>query len=386
MVPKTQSTKWVKQKKTTRAMTSEIAFTTTPTIFFTSFGSDLHFLKLSYNLMQCVTNAYKGGILDVATVKDLPSDFHEKFGARHKRGYGLWHWKPLVILRALNKTRPGDVILYLDGRCSFPSTGQDRHGLSLLDVVLADPGVDMACWKMGHIEREWTRADLLHALGVHSLEDEIAISGQIAATLMAIRNTEASRALVREWAQFMASHEDLILSIPGSLPNHPTFRDNRHDQSVLSILVKTHKRDRGLCATYGTLGKLQVHKGRYEQRNVTIIQMQTFAEWVVDKGGKEGPGPSEHQVVVWLVSPVEMDRETATASAVEFMQPFADWSFFVSGAIDPVSAQLRLDKPVFVHENVANQLLTNGVDVTDHDQVRRALAACCNCIISWTQE
>ena len=45
---------------------------------------------------------------------------------RHRRGYGLWTWKPHVVGNALDAAAPGDVVVYADAGCSLNAEGRPR--------------------------------------------------------------------------------------------------------------------------------------------------------------------------------------------------------------------------------------------------------------------
>ena len=87
----------------------------------------------------------------------------------------------------------------------------------------------------GFIERMWTKKDLLvHMNATESIEG----STQTMATVVIVRNTPEGRGFVADWLRVMESDYDLITDSPSKIPNHPTFQQHRHDQSVFSVLVK----------------------------------------------------------------------------------------------------------------------------------------------------
>ena len=45
---------------------------------------------------------------------------------------------------------------------------------------------------------------------------------------------------VNKWYDVMTNHFHLCTDEPSSLPNHPNFKENRHDQSVFSMLSKIY--------------------------------------------------------------------------------------------------------------------------------------------------
>jgi hypothetical protein len=67
-----------------------------------------------------------------------------------------------------------------------------------------------------------------------------AISPQLEAGLIGLRNNESNRALVEEWAKWMED-DQILTDTPSSYPNHPNFIEHRHDQSILTNLVLRDK-------------------------------------------------------------------------------------------------------------------------------------------------
>jgi len=58
------------------------------------------------------------------------------------------------------------------------------------------------------------------------------------ATVIYIRKCKGSMDLIDKWLDTMVNHFDLVNDSPSKLPNHPAFIENRHDQSVFSLLCK----------------------------------------------------------------------------------------------------------------------------------------------------
>jgi hypothetical protein len=67
-----------------------------------------------------------------------------------------------------------------------------------------------------------------------------ALTPQLEAGLIGLRNNQSNRALVEEWAKWM--EDDQILTDSRSIyPNHHNFVEHRHDQSILTNLVLRYK-------------------------------------------------------------------------------------------------------------------------------------------------
>ena len=69
-----------------------------------------------------------------------------------KRGAGWYAWKSLLILDTLDRSSPGDVVLYLDGD-SCPVSSM----LPIFDTARRDGAMLFA--SQGHRQRTWCKAD-----------------------------------------------------------------------------------------------------------------------------------------------------------------------------------------------------------------------------------
>ncbi len=238
-----------------------------PRVHLVSFGHGEQYIARAYCLLHDLAGNYPGARIDVVTLADIHSEFLAACVAKHARGVGLYQWKPDVFLHALRHTRAGDIIVYADGRSGCRGTGP----LSWVEALGADETLDLCGWQMDNPERQWSRADLLHALGVSDLQDPIATSGQLAATMSAFRHNPATKTHMQSWRVKMQEHAELGESAPSKVPNHESFRDNRHDQSFFSILTKQAQRDGALNVLLTPTTPIQPHV--YSHEGVRRLQL-----------------------------------------------------------------------------------------------------------------
>ncbi|WP_285817495.1 hypothetical protein [Helicobacter rodentium] len=152
------------------------------------------------------------------------------------RGFGYWCWKPKVILMALEQINFGDYLIYCDIGFEFNAKAKDTLQKLFCDIEANEI--------MGSItdypEKEWNKADLLAHFGL--LEDrEFLESGQCAAGIVLLKKTQKTIQIMQEWLEVFYKHFELIDDSPSTIPNLPEFRENRHDQSVWSVLNKKYK-------------------------------------------------------------------------------------------------------------------------------------------------
>lgn len=187
--------------------------------------------------------------------KNLDEDFCLRMKDRmimESRGFGYWCWKPQVIWQVLREMDDGDILLYVDIGCHLNVNGLSRlkeYGLLALKYGVVGfqfrPLGEAAQYdytKHFYLERQWTKMDLLNYFRVADNES-VTSSGQVQGCVAVFHNCLATRELVNSWRNVYFDHFELVNDSPSKAGNFPDFQENRHDQSVFSLLCKT----RGAC-------------------------------------------------------------------------------------------------------------------------------------------
>ncbi len=151
------------------------------------------------------------------------------------RGFGYFVWKPQIILQALELIPVGDVLLYLDSGSHLVLSGRGRF-LEYVDAV-TESETGILAFELTHIEREWTKGDLLDFLGVRG-NARIVDTPQIQAGAIFVHNRPGVRILFQSWLDVFSQRFDLVDDTPSVSPNFKGFVTHRHDQSVFSIFAK----------------------------------------------------------------------------------------------------------------------------------------------------
>jgi len=175
----------------------------------------------------------------------------KKFMKDNKRGYGYWFWKPFFLSKILKEINYGDVVHYIDIGCHINKAGSKRF-YEYLDFLN-----DKNRWLLAfqyHVENikfsdeiefqnreefKYTKSDLLDYF--NSLDvDEITITPQFWAGSFFIKKHPESEKFINNWNKVFENNFHLIDDTPSKIPNLPGFIENRHDQSVFSLLCKTN--------------------------------------------------------------------------------------------------------------------------------------------------
>lgn len=169
-----------------------------------------------------------------------------------KRGAGYWFWKPLMILRVLKKIPDDSILVYSD-----PDRPDVLIYLADLIETMVQRNHDFAIeqWRRNR-EYTWTKGDIFQHFNV-SYNDPIATSPQYSMNFMVMQKNPQVIQLIQEWAWLIENYH-LVSDEPSLYQNQDTFSENRHDQSLLSMLLKVRYSDGG--SSKKPFDHLKVHK------------------------------------------------------------------------------------------------------------------------------
>ena len=125
-------------------------------------------------------------------------------------------------------------MLCVDDRSGVRKTGKP---ISWLDNFILENQFDIASWQMRHKEMNWTNGDIINAFNL-DLNSELIKTGQLAATFNTWRKNIRSLNFLNEWFSFLLENREICRDEDSKHLNHKKFIENRHDQSVFSLMVK----------------------------------------------------------------------------------------------------------------------------------------------------
>jgi hypothetical protein len=159
-------------------------------------------------------------------------DKHKNFILNNSKGYGYWIWKSYLTLKTLEKINENDILIYSDSGCEWNIHGKKR--LEEYINILNSNKKDILSFQLNHLEKSWTKMDLINYLNSYNMLN----TKQIHATIFMIKKTHTSINIVKEWYDTSCNY-NLIDDNNNNL-NEPEFKEHRHDQSVFSLLCKKY--------------------------------------------------------------------------------------------------------------------------------------------------
>ena len=161
-------------------------------------------------------------------------EIHKDFIENNKRGYGYWLWKPYLISKTFEKMNDGDILLYLDAGCEVKNDDND----SLIELLKKCGQFNFMYTSTGQLEKAYTKMDTFSKMNM--INDEILNSMQHQACVIFIKKNEITSQFISDWYSNACDYH-IIDDRNSILKNDPKFIDNRHDQSLFSLLLKSDK-------------------------------------------------------------------------------------------------------------------------------------------------
>ena len=190
----------------------------------------------------CVDSAMDHGV-DGITWAFAATDADKTGG----RGLGFWAWKPRIILDFLTDTTggiahpdEGDILIYADAGVEFINNVSHVIDRMDQDIFLFGNNWEHAHWCKTDIIRAIFSGETLPAYAHWTLPMEWGpfFGKQCQASVIFFRVSDYSKQFVAEWLKWcLFEGGRLIDDSPSRAPNHPEFRENRHDQAILTALA-----------------------------------------------------------------------------------------------------------------------------------------------------
>lgn len=157
------------------------------------------------------------------------------------RGLGYWAWKPVLIdfyLRNVLDENDGDILVYADAGVEFINNVSHIIGRMDQDIFLFGNNWEHAHWcKRNIVEVVWPIKDSIKRDERNKRTWE-RFGKQCQASVIFFRVSDYTRKFVAEWLKWcLWDNGHLIDDSPAWFGNHPEFRENRHDQAILTTLA-----------------------------------------------------------------------------------------------------------------------------------------------------
>jgi hypothetical protein len=208
------------------------------------------FMSFAEKNVQTALSVGKFDTAKIYTMADIDPHFQAKnqFLFQHKRLGGYAVWKPYIILKRLLEIPDGDVLCYNDSKYLWLKNVRTfEHDIlknKNIGIYLNKPNSG------NHIEKQWTKFDAYCLMNTPAVSlNNIKNTNQAWSGFILLRKHFNPVRFIGEWLTY--NQDPRISSDIPSLygKEDETFIENRHDQTILSLLAKKwgiemHKIDR----------------------------------------------------------------------------------------------------------------------------------------------
>tara|TARA_B100000242_G_C43050114_1_gene490587 strand:+ start:1017 stop:1832 length:816 start_codon:yes stop_codon:yes gene_type:complete len=209
-------------------------------IHFITYGDSIKYL-LSIKHIKNLAN--RSGIFETIksySKKDIDQTFLKKYKdvIDQSRGGGFYLWKPWIILNTLNYIDENDIIYYSDAGSSFNPYGVERFKEYINLLNSSEFGNLRFENKKIYIEKHWTTKEILKYFN-EDLNSKISNTPQLLGGHLLFKKNDHTKFFFEKFFEVI-NHDFNLITDFYNLDQIEGFVENRHDQSILSIISKKY--------------------------------------------------------------------------------------------------------------------------------------------------
>jgi len=188
----------------------------------------IHKHAQSFNLFDTI-NLYNEG--DIAELIERHPHF---FALYKKRGFGLWMWKPYIILKKLLTLNNGEILFYIDAGSVLNVHGKSRFE-EYLDLLLDEENKVVAFQTSNYYKGfYYVKADCVQSYFPNYYTYNLTC---YYAGALLIKNSDFTRKLIKEWLG-LCENENFIDSSPSkTYAEHEEFIGQDADNGLLNLVL-----------------------------------------------------------------------------------------------------------------------------------------------------
>jgi hypothetical protein len=210
-------------------------------IHFITYGDD-NFKKSRERICKEAENTKWFSTIKYYTNNDYSLDFYNKNKdiLDNKVGGGFWIWKPYFIKKHLDLINDNDYLVYLDSGCTINKDGYKRFKEYLDIVKNHNTGIIAFQYTNNYFtEKVWNTNEIFNYFNVKD-NKKITDSFQILGGVQIIQKKQKSVEIINKWYSVITDNINLFTNYYNENQDKSYFKDNRHDQSVQSVIKKLY--------------------------------------------------------------------------------------------------------------------------------------------------
>ena len=164
--------------------------------------------------------------------KDFVDNFSEILNLPRIGGYGIW--RPYIIKEKLNKIDENDYLIYLDAGCTINHSAIKRFYEYI--ELLNNSEYGIISFQLSHVERNYTTKEIFEYFNLNVNSKE-ALDNQFLDGILIMKKNNHLANIIDKWLE-VVHNNPLLFTDYFNNDQNDYFIDNRHEQSILSIIVK----------------------------------------------------------------------------------------------------------------------------------------------------
>ena len=209
-------------------------------IYFLTYGDTYKYRTSKKHLISLAR--YSGFFENCISLskKDLDQNFVNKYQAilNEERGGGFYIWKPKIISQTLNEISIGDIVVYTDAGSTFNFHAEKRFYEYIEMLNSSEYGNLRFENKKENLEKYWTNKEIFQEFNLDP-ESEHGNSVQLMGGHLIFKKNPHSLDFLNHFFEIIDADSKLITDFYNE-NQIPGFKENRHDQSIMSLITKIY--------------------------------------------------------------------------------------------------------------------------------------------------
>jgi len=213
---------------------------------FVTFGNGLFEKQRQKLVKQAIDTGWFDNVIEETpdTIYDFYSQ-HKSFIDRNKRGFGYWIWKPYILLKQLQKMNDGDFLFYADSGATILPHRKYRLD-EYIDILNSTDKPVLTLGVQIYTERMFQKMSVLKEFSIDGKKlfenEDFLNSDQIESGIIMCKKTDYTIQFMEKWLSMVLQDNYKFVTDSDFEEQLEGFIEHRHDQSLLSILLKcAHK-------------------------------------------------------------------------------------------------------------------------------------------------
>ncbi len=209
-------------------------------IYFITYGDSSKYYLSKKHIINLAKNSNFFDDCLALNLNDVDEEYREKYSKIFtlERGGGYYIWKPRIIYNLLQKLNENDIVVYTDAGSSFNYFAKKRFYEYIEMINDSDFGNLRFENKKENIEKFWTTREIFDYFKINT-DSKYANTTQLMGGHLIFKKNNHTNIFFEKFFEILNYDEKLVTDYYEKNQND-FFIENRHDQSIMSILTKLY--------------------------------------------------------------------------------------------------------------------------------------------------